>query len=240
MWKYFHTGGDRAGVKECRRVKVPLRVLVWSDFTEPSAVYPTGIHGGLAWSLQRRGIDARAASIDDAGQGLTRDTVAATDVLVWWGHARHSEVADEAVRRVVRRVKEKGMGFVALHSAHFSKPFQRLLDCTAGLGGWRENGDVEKIWTVQPAHPIARGVPRPLIIDREEMCAEPFDVPPPDELVFISAFPGGEAFRSGACWKRGKGRIFYFRPGHEEYPTLHKEGVVTVIYNAILWAGQLT
>jgi trehalose utilization protein len=139
------------------------------------------------------------------------------------------------VDRVQKRVLE-GMGLVVLHSGHYSKVFKRLLGTTCSLG-WREAGKKERIWTCDPGHPIAQGVPRSFEIPHEEMYSEPFGIPTPDELVFISWFQGGEVFRSGCCWKRGNGKIFYFRPGHETFPTYHQPEVQTVIRNAIRWAA---
>jgi trehalose utilization protein len=67
------------------------------------------------------------------------------------------------------------------------------------------------------------------------MYGEHFDIPQPDQLVFISWFQGGEVFRSGCCWHRGKGKIFYFRPGHETFPIYYNEQVQRVIYNGVRW-----
>jgi trehalose utilization protein len=68
------------------------------------------------------------------------------------------------------------------------------------------------------------------------MYGEPFAIPTPDEMIFLSWFEGGEAFRSGCTWKRGNGKIFYFRPGHETYPTYHQKEVRLVLQNAARWA----
>ena len=112
------------------------------------------------------------------------------------------------------------MGLIVLHSAHLSKIFRRLMGTRCNLR-WREADDRELVWTVAPQHPIAAGVPHPIVIPKHEMYGEYFDIPPPDELVFVSSFTGGEVFRSGCCFRRGKGRVFYFSPGHETYPIYH-------------------
>jgi trehalose utilization protein len=159
----------------------------------------------------------------------------ATEVLVWWGHRAHAEVADELVDAVQRRVLA-GMGLIVLHSAHFSKIFKRLTGTPCTLK-WRDDGERERIWTVAPGHPVATGVPARFELEREEMYSEPFAVPPPEELVFISWFAGGEVFRSGCCYRRGRGRIFYFRPGHETFPTYYHPTVQRVIATAVRWTA---
>ncbi len=103
---------------------------------------------------------------------------------------------------------------------------------------WREADEKERLWVVDPSHPITEGIGEYIELEKEEMYGEHFDIPAPDELVFVSWFEGGEVFRSGATFKRGKGKIFYFRPGHETYPTYHNEDIQTVIRNAVKWAGN--
>lgn len=212
------------------------RVLVWNENrheqTTPAvrAVYPRGMHGAIADAL--RGLDVRTATFDDPEQGLGD---LRCDVLVFWAHATHQELRDDLADRIVARVHE-GMGLVALHSAHFSKPFMRLMGTSCGLK-WRIPGGRERLWVVEPTHPIAAGIPECINLDEEEMYGERFDIPPPDELVFISSFPGGEVFRSGCCFRRGRGKIFYFRPGHETYPSYHHPHVGRVLRNAAEWAA---
>jgi trehalose utilization protein len=150
----------------------------------------------------------------------------------------HDEVADEVVERVRQRVLD-GMGLVVLHSAHFSKIFQRLMGTTCNLK-WRADGEKERLWVVAPGHPIVEGIGEYIELAEEEMYGEHFDVPPPDDLVFISWFAGGEVFRSGACYQRGAGKIFYFRPGHERHPTYHDPAVGRVIRNGVRWAAPVT
>jgi trehalose utilization protein len=175
--------------------------------------------------------------LQDPEHGLTTDVLANTDVLIWWGHAAHGDVADEIVERVAQRVWE-GMGLILLHSAHFSKIFKRLMGSPCALK-WREAGERERIWVVNPRHPIAEGLPEHFVLENEEMYGEPFSVPEPLETVFISWFQGGEVFRSGMTWRRGAGNIFYFRPGHETYPTYHDATVGKVLRNAVKWAHNL-
>jgi len=222
------------------------RILVWNEGVheannEPAhihAYYPDGIHGAVATALRSHIPDAavRTALLSDPEHGLSEETLASTDVLFWWGHVAHDAVADEVVDRVQRHVLG-GMGLVVLHSGHFSKIFRRLMGTTCSLS-WRNNGEREVLWTVDPNHPIAAGVPHPLVIDAQEMYGEFFDVPAPDELVFISSFAGGEVFRSGITYTRGKGRIFYFSPGDQEYPVYSHPGVTRVLRNAAAWAAD--
>ena len=180
-------------------------------------------------------LEVRTATLDEPDHGLGGDVLDTTDVLVWWGHLAHDDVSDATVERVKARVLE-GMGFVALHSAHFSKPFKALMGTTCDLK-WREANDRERLWVVAPGHPIAAGIGERITLESEEMYGEHFDIPQPDELVFVSWFSGGEVFRSGACWRRGAGRVFYFRPGHETYPTYHNPQIQRVIVNGVNWAA---
>lgn len=217
------------------------RVTVWNEFrhekSDPAvaAIYPDGIHETLAAALRAHGIeDVATATLEQPEHGLSVDTLDSTDVLVWWGHLAHDEVSEEIVDRVQRRVLE-GMGLVVLHSGHGSRIFRRLMGTTCNLI-WRESDDTEVLWNVAPGHPITDGIGERFILDREEMYGEYFEVPTPDELVFISWFSGGEVFRSGVCYRRGAGKIFYFRPGHETYPTYHNPQVQRVIANGVRWA----
>ncbi len=223
----------------------PLRVTIWNEFVHERehaavrAIYPDGIHRVLAAALERllgSGIQIRSATLDEPEHGLTAAVLDQTDVLTWWGHAAHDRVADAVVERVHQRVLG-GMGLVALHSAHASKIFRRLLGTTCMLR-WREAAERERVWIVDPSHPIADGLAdEHFEIERSEMYGEHFDIPPPDELFAISWFEGGEVFRSGCTWRRGKGKLVYFSPGHETFPIYHDANVQRVIANAVRWAA---
>lgn len=216
------------------------RVTVWNEYRqerdsdEVAAVYPDGIHVAIAEGLRERGHDVRTATLDEPEHGLSEDVLAATDVLTWWGHRAHDEVSDEVVDRVVARV-HGGMGLIVLHSGHYSKPLRRLLGTSCALK-WRQSGERERVWVVEPGHPIAAGLDECFEVPRAEMYGERFDVPAPDDLVLCSWFEGGEVFRSGCCYTRGKGRLFYFRPGHETYPIYRQPEIRTVLANAVEWA----
>ena len=180
-------------------------------------------------------LEIATATLDEPEHGLTEARLEATDVLTWWGHTAHSRVADEIVDRVQKRVLE-GMGLIVLHSAHFSKIFRRLMGTSCSLK-WREAGERERLWVCNPGHPIAAGIEEMIELENTEMYGEPFAIPEPDEQVFVSWFEGGEVFRSGCCWHRGNGRIFYFRPGHETYPIYHNPAIHRVLANAVRWAA---
>jgi trehalose utilization protein len=221
---------------------MPTRVLVWSENVHEREnaivreIYPDGMHECIGDGLRSDpDLDVRTATLHDAEHGLSESSLASTDVLLWWGHAAHGKVADKIVERVLGRVWE-GMGFIALHSSHYSRPFMRLMGTSCSLT-WREAGEKERLWVCNPAHPIARGVGRYFELEKTEMYGEPFAIPAPDEVVFISWFEGGEVFRSGCTWKRGNGKIFYFRPGHETYPIYYDSNVRLVLRNAVHWAA---
>jgi trehalose utilization protein len=220
-----------------------LRITVWNEFRHErsnpavAAVYPDGIHAALAGPLREAGHAARTATLDEPEHGLGGAVLDETDVLLWWGHQAHAEVQDAVVDRIQARVLD-GMGLIPLHSAHFSKIFKRLMGTSCNLK-WRVAGERERLWVVAPGHPIAAGLPERIEIEPEEMYGEHFDIPAPDELVFVSWFQGGEVFRSGCCFRRGAGRIFYFRPGHETYPTYHQPKIQRVIANAVRWAAPV-
>lgn len=212
-------------------------VTVWNENRHEkknpvvSEIYPQGIHGAIAEFLQGDKNEVRTATLDEPEHGLTEEVLQNTDVLVWWGHLAHHEVSDEIVNKVQQRVLD-GMGLIVLHSGHFSKIFKTLMGTSCDLK-WREADDRERLWVVDPTHPIAEGIGEYIELEKEEMYDEHFDIPAPDELIFTSWFEGGEIFRSGCTFKRGNGKIFYFRPGHETYPTYHNEQVQQVIKNAV-------
>lgn len=221
-----------------------LRVTVWNEFKHEvdanhpaSTIYPEGMHKVIADYLNNAGFAAGTATLAEPEHGLTEEVLANTDVLIWWGHMAHHEVSDDIVARVHARVLA-GMGLVVLHSGHFSKIFQRLMGTGCNLK-WREAGENERLWVIDRTHPIAAGLPEWIDLPEEEMYGEPFDIPAPDQLVLISWFAGGEVFRSGACWSRGHGKVFYFRPGHESHPTYYNEQVLQVIANGVRWAAPL-
>ncbi len=222
----------------------PIRVTVWNEYRhekkspEIAAIYPKGIHGAIADYLRdRRGMKVRTATLDEPDHGLTEAVLADTDVLIWWGHTAHEEVKDEIVERVHKRVLD-GMGLMALHSAHVSKIFRKLMGTTCELK-WREAGEKERLWVIEPSHPIVKGLGEYIELEHTEMYGERFDVPPPDVLLFVSWFEGGEVFRSGCVYYRSRGKVFYFRPGHETYPIYHNPQVLQVIGNAAEWLAPV-
>jgi trehalose utilization protein len=220
-----------------------IRVTVWNEFRHEKRnetvkkIYPTGMHDVIAKALNAQpDILARTATLDEPEHGLTEAVLNETDVLTWWGHVAHRKVSEEIVKRVQKRVLE-GMGLIVLHSGHFSKIFKTLMGTHCSLK-WREAGERERLWVVEPGHPIAEGLGEYFELPHTEMYGERFDIPTPDKVVFISWFEGGEVFRSGCCWERGHGRVFYFRPGHETYPIYHDATIQKVLANAVRWARE--
>lgn len=223
----------------------PIRITIWNEYihekSDPdvAAIYPDGIHQTIAEALRQQLGDTailRTATLDEPQHGLSEEALEQTDVLTWWGHAAHDRVTDDVVDRVQRRVWH-GMGLVVLHSGHASKIFRRLMG-TGCMLRWREAGELERLWIANPGHPIVDGFTDEFFeLPHTEAYGEFFDIPTPDELVLISWFAGGEVFRSGCTFHRGRGRIFYFRPGHESYPIYHDEKVQRILTNAVLWAA---
>lgn len=218
-----------------------IRTVVWGENVHEQKnevvrnIYPDGMHNCIAKALSAdKDLSVTTATLQEPEHGLTEKRLAETDVLIWWGHAAHGKVEDAVVERVCEAVWS-GMGLIFLHSAHFSKPFKRLMGAPCNLS-WREAGERERLWVTSRNHPITHGLPDYFELENEEMYGEPFGVPEPLETVFISWFQGGEVFRSGLTYKRGAGNVFYFRPGHETYPTYHDQNVQTVIRNGVHWA----
>ncbi|KEO81299.1 PalA [Tumebacillus flagellatus] len=217
-----------------------MRVTVWNEYRHElknpvvAEIYPNGIHNAIGDPLKEQGFAVRTATLDEAEHGLTDEVLNDTDVLIWWGHIAHGDVSDEVVEKVIQRVWS-GMGLIVLHSGHFSKVFKKLMGTGCDLK-WREANERERLWVVDPTHPIVSGIGEYIELEHEEMYGEHFDIPAPDELVLVSWFQGGEVFRSGCTFRRGSGKIFYFRPGHETHPTYHHAQVQQVIANAVRWA----
>ena len=225
--------------------QAPLRVTVWGEFMHEKthdavkAIYPDGMHEVVAGGIREHlgdGAVVRTATLDMPEHGLTDAVLAETDVLTWWGHMGHQHVQDDVVEKVYQRVLS-GMGLVVLHSGHMSKIFRRLMGTSCNLL-YREANEREVVWTIKPGHPITEGVPPVFTIPQQEMYGEFFDIPAPDELIFISSFAGGEVFRSGCCFNRGLGKIFFFSPGHETHPVYFQPEVRRVIANGVQWAYQ--
>lgn len=219
-----------------------IRVLVWNEFLHEKrdervkSIYPDGIHGEIAKFLStNEDIEVKTATLDDENCGITKEVLDNTDVLLWWGHMGHNLVPDE-VAALVRDAVHDGMGMIFLHSAHHSKPFKLLMGTTCNLT-WRESSDSEVVWVIDPAHPITRGIDRYFKLDAEETYGEPFTVPNPDKVLLISSYSGGEVFRSGLYYERVNGKIFYFQPGHETFPTYKVPEVQTIITNAVRYVA---
>ena len=276
----------------------PVRVLVWDERQpEQKAVYPDWIGNHIAGALRAAGgIDVASAALDDPDQGL--GGLEGRDVLIWWGHVRHGQLRPEAARETVARIEAGKLDLIALHAAHWSRPFVEAMNMRARAAAmaalapgerstativesqlfpefytppkygdlrtpsaiyrkptvgpievrltlpnccfpaYRPDGKPSEVRVLRPEHPIARGLPARFPIGQTEMYDEPFHVPPPDEVVLEERWPTGEWFRSGMVWRIGKGRVFYFRPGHETYPVYKDPNVLKVIENAVRWLGD--
>jgi len=272
----------------------PVRVLVW-DEQQPQQKDAYGdkfLGETIADHLRKQdGLVVKSVALASENQGLDDRSLEETDVLIFWCHRRAKEQDDARTEAVVKRVMEGKLALIALHSAHWAKPFVRLMQerakedavrqvpeserasakweysnetpiyrgvkkdaaLTPSLsheGGvwklvlpqcvfpaWRADGMPSHVRALLPNHPLAAGLPAQWDIPRTEMYGEPFHVPEPDEVVFEERWDKGEYFRSGCVWKIGKGRVFYFRPGHETYPVFKQEEPLRVIENAVRWLG---
>lgn len=235
------TAAAAAGLASAGRAQSPsdrkVRVLCWSELTEPKEVYPEGISGAVAAFLTKRpNLEVRVASINDAEQGLSKAAVDWADVFVWWGHSKHDEVGDDLVAEILRQIREGRLGLVALHSALNAKVFMRALDCTGKIAAWRHGAEPEFLKCVAPMHPVAHGL-GDFTIPETEMYDEPFEVPTPEKVIYFSYWETGEQFRSCCVWTAGKGRIVYFRPGHETYPVFHQHLPNRVVENSVRWCA---
>ncbi|MBA2123717.1 trehalose utilization protein ThuA [bacterium Unc6] len=226
-----------------------VRITIWNEFRHErkneavKKIYPQGMHTVIAKGLKKQSqflipylrFKIKTATLDEPSHGLTDEVINSTDVLIWWGHIAHNEVKDEIVKKVQNRILE-GMGLIVLHSGHYSKIFRVLLGTNCSLK-WREAAEKERLWNIQPSHLITEGIGEYIELPNTEMYGERFDIPDPDEIIFISWFEGGEVFRSGITFRRGAGKIFYFRPGHETYPIYYNSQIIKVITNACKWAA---
>ncbi|PCJ63363.1 MAG: trehalose utilization protein ThuA [Planctomycetota bacterium] len=220
-----------------------INVTVWNEYVHElkneavKKLYPNGMHNTIKEFLStNEDLEIRTATLAEENHGLSDEVLENTDVMLWWGHMAHKKVSDEIVEKVHKRVLE-GMGLIVLHSGHFSKIFQKLMGTNCSLK-WREEAEKERLWNIEPNHPITQGIGEYIELPNAEMYGERFDIPTPDKLIFISWFEGGEVFRSGCVYERGHGKIFYFRPGHETYPIFYNPEIQKVITNATRWAAQ--
>jgi trehalose utilization protein len=224
---------------------MPIRVTVWHEYRHEhknpkvSAIYPQGMHEAIASHLRKSSdLQVSTATLDQPDHGITDELLKNTDVMTWWGHMAHGDVRDDIVQKVYDRVQQ-GMGLIVLHSGHHSKIFKKLMGTSCDLK-WREADDKEILWVTRPGHPILKGIHDHFSLPAEEMYGECFHIPEPDETILISTFSGGECFRSGVTYTRGAGKVFYFRPGHETYPSYHDANVLKVIENGVRWAAPVT
>ncbi len=223
-------GGGKA--KKC--------VVVWSEGTAPKTVYPNDINGTIAESLKDlKGWEVVTANLSDPDQGLPDELLNRADVLIWWGHQRHGQVKDELVTKIVKRVKEDGMGFISLHSSHFAKPNKALMGTACSWGAYVGDSTTLKVTVKDPKHPIAKGV-KEFTVEHSERYSDPYAVPTPQSVVFegVATLKDGKVDPSqqGLTWQVGRGRFFYFQPGHETNPIFYDANVRKIMINAVKWA----
>ena len=219
-----------------------INVTIWNEYRHEKSdenvakLYPNGLHAAIGEFLSKNDdMKITLAALDDPDQGLPDEVLNNTDVLLWWGHMNHGEVKDDLVERIRQRVYVGGMGFIALHSAHHSKPFRAIVGTTGNLL-WGDN-QKEIIWNIMPSHPIAAGIPAHFERPEEELYAEPFQIPQPDAHIFEGWYEHGYVFRTGCTFLRGAGRVFYFQPGHETCPSFYDANVQRIITNGVRWAA---
>jgi len=224
------------------------QVVVWSEGTanvDPASkgVYPDDINTAIAEGLKplaANGWEIVKASLNDPDQGLSDARLDRTDVLIWWGHKKHGEVKDELVSKIVSRVKAGHMGFIGTHSAHFSKPLKALLGTPCSWAEYKADGTSAEIIVKEPNHPICKGV-KDFKLPKIERYGEPFAVPTPEAVPLDGLYtrPDGQTQpgRMGLCWTIGKGKVFYFTPGHETYNDYYRPEVRRIFVNAVEWAA---
>lgn len=217
-----------------------INVVIWNEFRhekrDPAVaqIYPDGIHACIRDFLKEDdNLNITLAALDDPDQGISDELLNKTDVLFWWGHMAHGEVDDKLVEKIRNRVYAGKMGLIVLHSGHHSKVFRSIVGATGNLSWGRNQKEV--VWNLMPQHPIAAGIPDHFILKSEELYAEPFYIPQPDQLVFGGWYEDGHIFRSGCCFFRGVGKIFYFQPGHEYCRSFYNPYVQRIIRNAVEW-----
>ena len=271
-----------------------IRVLIW-DEQQPKQkqAYDHYIGATLAKHLEKSNkFEIISTHIDAPQHGIDVATLDATDVIIWWGHVRHSEISISETKPIIDRIKDGKLSFIALHSAHWATPFMEAMNektreitekkfqvaseavkyvappgrvpphkssvltpfylaYTRGrvtgevqvnlpnccFPAWRADGKPSLMRSVSMSHPIATGIPSSFKIAKTEMYSEPFHVPEPDTVIFEEYWDAGEWFRSGMVWNIGKGKVFYFRPGHETYPVFKEPIPLKVIENAVSYLG---
>ncbi|MBA3662068.1 MAG: ThuA domain-containing protein [Gammaproteobacteria bacterium] len=216
----------------------PLRVIVWSEGTEPKTVYPKGINGAIGDFLaQEKDLEVTTATLTDDDYGVSQSRLNRTDVLIWFGHKKHDEIPDEVADRIKLQVENKGMKLIALHSSHFSKAFKSILNHSGAWADYRDTGESETIKIVDAKHPIAEGV-SDFIIPHTEIYDEPFQVPEPQSVIAKGTWVSGSTSREIMTWTVGKGSVVYIRAGHEDYPIFFMPPMQRLITNAVYWKAQ--
>lgn len=234
------------GVALCGLAAPKKTVVVWSEGTAPKNIYSndinTAIAEGLRASEQMKDWDVVVANLSDPEQGLPDALLNKADVLMWWGHKKHGEVKDALVDKIEKRVKEEGMGFIALHSAHFAKPNKRLMGTACTFAAYKGDNKDTVVKVALINHPIANGVAKEFTVANDERYSDPYAVPPTEEVPFVGVQVHKDGVREdakmGFCWNVGKARYFYFQLGHETNPIYFDAEIRKIMANAVIWAAN--
>jgi trehalose utilization protein len=229
------------GAEAEKKSESKLCVVVWSEGTAPKNVYPNDINGAIADGFKNiKNWEVIKANLSDPDQGLPDSLLKRTDVLIWWGHQKHGDVKDALVDKIVKRVKEDGMGFISLHSSHFAKPNKKLMNSPCSWKAYVGDSTTLKVTVKDSKHPIAEGIKEFTIVHNERY-SDPYAVPKPKSVVFegVATLKNGgvDPSQQGLTWEIGKGKMFYFQPGHETNPVFMDENVKKIMINAVKWAA---
>lgn len=190
--------------------------------------------------LASQGWEVITASLNDPDQGISESRLNSTDVLIWWGHKKHGDVNGNLVNKIAERLTAGKMEFIGTHSCHFAKPFKTIMGTRCSWREYVDDGTSAEIIVKLPDHPICKGV-KNFKLPKIERYGEPFALPEPEAVPLDGIYtkPNGqtESARMGLCWTIGKGKVFYFTPGHETFNDYYLPEVRQIFVNAVPWAA---
>ena len=144
----------------------PIRVLIWDEQQpEQKQAYGDKFLGEtIAAHLQKQpGLTVKTASLTSPEQGCDEATLDATDVVIWWAHRQNPALTDAHAERVAARVRDGKLSLIALHSAHWAKPFVRLMQDRAKADALAQVPAPERAtaqWEFLNENPIGKAVKR--------------------------------------------------------------------------------